>query len=66
MFPYNFNICYCIYLELGGINGFDMPDVILSIKLSTYIPVRVTAPVYYFVIVLYWKTAVKLHEVNDH
>ena len=45
-------------------NGLDMPDVILCIKLSTYIPVRVTAPVYYFVIVLYWKTAVKL--VNDH
>ena len=29
IFPNNFNICYCIYLKLSGINGLDMPDAII-------------------------------------
>ena len=29
IFPNNFNIIYCIYLKLSGINGLDMPEVII-------------------------------------
>ena len=36
IFPNNFNICYCIYLKLIGINGLDRPDAII-LYLTIYI-----------------------------
>ena len=58
--PYNFNICYRIYLKVTEIKRIGMPDaIIMRFKNSLHISARGTAPVYDFTIVLYEKTAVK-------
>ena len=63
--PYNFNICYRIYLKVTEINGLGIPDsIIMHFKNSPHISARGTAPVYYFTIVLYEKTAVKIVKVQ--
>ena len=56
---YKFNMCYHIYLKLTEINGIGMPEASNNALNDLNISARVTAPVYYFTIVLFGKTAVK-------
>ena len=63
--PYNFNIWYRIYLKVIEIKTLGMPDaIIMHFKNSLHISARGTAPVHYFTIVSYEKTAVKWVKVQ--
>ena len=56
--PYNFNICYCIYLKLTDVSGIGMTGANMHNTILNY--QQELLPLFYlFTIVLYGKTGVK-------